>query len=167
MISLYFLIDYLTFTFALVFSLKLSHISFNILTFVSSHVFTLSLSHFHLFAGCLNLGSATCSSCQVNTTLKSSLTVMVIVWKIYILKYRYHQYCIQIIIDMIVVDMQICILMLFSAPPTLLRFLTLIFPSPPHLLLQSGHHHHDKLHTSSVFSFMSSALLSSSPHLLL
>ena len=40
----YFLIDYLTFTFALVFSLKLSHISFNFLTFVSSHVFTLSLS---------------------------------------------------------------------------------------------------------------------------
>ena len=43
---------------------------------------------------------------------------------------------------MIVVDMQICILKSSSAPPTLLRFLTLIFPSPPHLLLQSGHHHH-------------------------
>ena len=98
--------------------------------------------HFHFLAGCLNLGSATCSSCQVNTTLKSSSTVMVIVWKIYILKNRYHQYCIQIIIDMIVVDMQICILKSSSAPPTLLCFLTLIFPSPPHLLLQSGHHHH-------------------------
>ena len=76
------------------------------------------------------------------TTLNSSSTVIFIVWKIYILKNNHHQYGIQIIIDIIVLDMQICILKSSSAPPTLLRFLTLIFPSPPHLLLQSGHYHH-------------------------
>ena len=108
--------------------------------------FTFTLySYFHFLTGCLNLGSAACSSCQVNKA-ETSMTIRHYQFNHYL--YFLSMYITESALYLYFLSSYItalCILTSCSAPPpTLPRFPTLIFPSPPHPLLQSGQHCHQR-----------------------